>query len=162
MIGASAIDSEVPNVEVRLDTLGRWFHEIHERYRQVVVDLAPEALSWTPGPETNSIAVLVRHTVASEKGMLFGLAGHPVDRNLPADFVSRPTTASELLRLLDEADDRVDEMFALISEDALTASYSRPHDQVLTGVEWAVNTYGHAKEHIAHAELTAQLLRFTR
>jgi hypothetical protein len=149
-------------MDVRIETIGHWLREFHERFRVVVEGLTAEQLLYAPAPDTNPIAVLVRHAVLTEHGMLAGLAGQPIQRDLPGEFVARPATAEELLALLDEADHRLEEMLRLISGDALAALYPRPHDQVLTGGEWAVHTYGHVKEHVAHAELTRQLLQAER
>ncbi len=145
-------------MDVRMDTIGRWLQEFHDRFRVVVTGLNPEALAYAPVPETNSIAVLVRHSVLTEHGMLAGLARQPLHRDLPSEFVQHPARAEELRALLDEADERITEMLGLITPEALDASYPRPHNQQLTGGEWAVHTYGHVKEHLAHAELTRQLI----
>jgi hypothetical protein len=145
-------------MDVRIETLGRWLHEFNDRFREAARGLSPEALEYAPAKATNSIGVLVRHAVLTQRGMLAGLAGQEFKRDLPGEFAPHAATAEELLALLDEADELIDELLAVITPQALSTMYPRPHNQTLTGAEWAVHTYGHVKEHVAHAELTRQLL----
>jgi hypothetical protein len=145
-------------MDIRMETIGRWLHEFNDRFRDAIRGLSPEALGYAPARDTNSIGVLVRHAVLTQHGMLAGLAGEQFRRDLPSEFVAHPDGETELLALLDEADELIDEMLAVITPQALSAMYPRPHNQTLTGTEWAVHTYGHVKEHLAHAELTRQLL----
>src|SRR5918999_88718 len=50
---------------------------VHGAIRRVVADLDAEALAWTPGAETSSIAVLVVHTLGSEAAVLRQVRGLP-------------------------------------------------------------------------------------
>jgi len=145
-------------MDVRSETIGGWLREFNDRFREAVRGLTPDELAFTPAPETNSLAVLVRHAVLTQHGMLSGLAGDPIRRDLPGEFIGRPATVEELLATLDEADKRLDEIFPKLTEEALSALYDRPHNQRLTGGEWAVHACCHVKEHVAHAELTRQLI----
>ena len=145
-------------MDVRMETIGRWLHEFNDRFRETVRGLSSDALGYAPASDTNSIGVLVRHAVLTQHGMLSGLAGEEFRRDLPSEFVPHAATEPELLTLLDEADELIDEMLTVITPQALSALYPRPHNQTLTGTEWAIHTYGHVKEHVAHAELTRQLL----
>lgn len=146
----------------RAATMLSLFRETHDRFRQLVAGLDPDTLTHVAAPETNSISTLVRHTLISEASMLGRLAGRPIERDYTKDFVNPPTSDAELRRQLDEADRRLDELCPLIGEEALEARWPRPVDRFITGEEWLVHHYGHAREHIAHAELTLQLLRAGR
>lgn len=145
-------------MDVRIETIGHWLQEFNERFRVVVRGLDAEALAYAPAPETNSIAVLARHAVLTQRGMMAGLTGETFRRDLPSEFIDHPATADELIALLDDVDQKFEEFVDLVTPEALSALYQRPHDQVLTGGEWAVHTCCHVKEHVAHAELTRQLV----
>ena len=138
------------------------FRETHDRFRQLIGGLDSHTLTYVPAPEANSISTLVRHTLISEASMLGRLAGRPIERDYSRDFVNPPTTDAELLRQLDDADRRLEELRPLIGREALEARWPRPVDRLITGEEWLVHHYGHAREHIAHAELTLQLLEARR
>jgi hypothetical protein len=43
------------------------FHELHTDAAITVEGLPPEALDWSPGPEMNSITVLVAHLTSAER-----------------------------------------------------------------------------------------------
>src|SRR5581483_7228248 len=47
-------------------TVVRLYKEAHDEMRKAVRDTEPAALTWRPAPETNSIAVLIVHTLGSE------------------------------------------------------------------------------------------------
>lgn len=145
-------------MDERVATLTSLFRATHDRFRSIAAGLDPEALTFTPAPDTNSVGTLVRHTLRSEGSMMGRLAGRPIDRDYSQDFLNPPTTAVELLAQLDEADRRLDELCPLITAETLAARWQRPSGP-LTGEEWMVHHYGHAREHIAHAELTLQILR---
>ena len=53
-------------MDATLSTLISLYRETHQRMREVVTGLNSDALQYTPAPETNSIAVLVVHTLGSE------------------------------------------------------------------------------------------------
>jgi hypothetical protein len=130
---------------------------VHGAIRRVVADLDAEALAWTPGAETSSISVLVVHTLGSEAAMLRQVRGLPWIRDRDAEFVVRATTATELLARLDEADALLDEHAAAISADDLAAIRERPGRDPSPGRYWLIGNYGHAREHLAHMQLTKQL-----
>ena len=145
-------------MEPEVAMMVKLLRQTHERFRAVVRGLDPDTLVRVPGPETNSIAVCVRHTLRSEASMLGRLADRRVDRNYAEDFDNPPTSEQELLALLDQADEALDEFGAAVTRAALEKSWERPSGHVFTGTEWLTHHYGHAHEHVAHAELTRQLL----
>jgi hypothetical protein len=135
------------------------FKEVHGAIRKVVADLDAEALAWTPGPETNSLAVLVVHTLGSEAAVLRLVRGLPSVRDRDAEFVVRPATATDLLAQIDEADALLDEHANAITGEDLVAIRERPDRDPQVGIHWLISNYGHAREHWAHMQLTKQLYR---
>jgi hypothetical protein len=71
--------------------------------RRAVAGLSAEALNWEPaGEETNSIAVLVTHSMYSTRLLLHIAVGDAApDRDRPAEFRTSVSGPDELLRLVD-------------------------------------------------------------
>ena len=100
------------------------FRNVHDRMRELITGLDMEALNWRPHPEANSIAVLVTHTLESERQMLAAVRGVAVARDRPSEFLVE-SGAAELETLLNHADSGLDEQIAAMKPDDLTASRPR-------------------------------------
>ncbi len=140
-----------------VSTIVALYRDVHDQLRGAVRGKDREQLDWSPGPEFNSIAVLVTHTLGSELEVLRTICGVVSDRDRDSEFQARTTSAEALLTQLDRAD-------ALLSElgDAITASdleriRERPGQNPHTSLHWLINNYGHAREHLAHLQMTMQL-----
>jgi hypothetical protein len=81
----------------------------------------------------------------------------PSVRDRDAEFVVRPTTAADLLARLDEADALLEGHAAAITADDLASMRERPDRGTRSGRYWLFSNYGHAREHLAHMQLTKQL-----
>jgi hypothetical protein len=139
-------------------TIAEQFKVVHGQLRDEVRGLSVEELNWKPAPETNSIAALVVHTLGSEAEVLRTVADVPGSRDRDAEFLVTVDDPEGLLRQLDAADAFIDDLSARISADDLAAMRvrgSRPEPQ--TGLHWLVTNYGHAREHLAHVQLTKQM-----
>src|SRR4029079_3137472 len=64
------------------DRIGEEFRVVHQGFREEVAGLDAGALNWRPHPEANSIAILVTHTLGSEKEMLRAVAGRGYERGV--------------------------------------------------------------------------------
>jgi len=63
------------------------------------------------------------------------------------------------LALLDRADRRLDELAPTIDAASLAKEWVRASDDTSrTGALWLIHNFGHASEHVAHLQLTKQLL----
>lgn len=134
------------------------FKAVHGQLRDEVRGLSVEELNWKPAPETNSIAALVVHTLGSEAEVLRVVANVPGSRDRDAEFLATTDDPDALLRELDQADSYIDDLAARITADDLAAVRvrgSRPEPQ--TGLHWLITNYGHAREHLAHIQLTKQM-----
>ncbi len=125
-------------MEPVVSTVAELFHQVHQSLRDEVVGLDAEALNWTPGADTNSIAALGQ-------------------RDRDAEFRAKAETADDLLQQLEQGDAYLDQLAAQISADDLTAVRERGEREPQTGLYWLVSNYGHAREHLAHIQLTKQL-----
>ena len=144
-----------PSVATTVDL----FRALHQQLRLEIADLDQEALHWTPGPETSCIATLVVHTLGSEGETLNVVRGIPSDRDRAAEFAPRVWTTAELVERLDRADAFLAERGAAISADDLAATRSHPRRGPASGFHLLLSDYGHAREHLAHIQLTKQLHR---
>lgn len=133
------------------------FKAVHDLLRDEVRGASGDALHWTPAPETTSVAALVVHTLGSEAEVYRITANEVSDRDRPAEFLVTAASAEELIQRLDAADALIDDLAARITADDLLALKPRGDRPPQTGLHWLVTNYGHAREHLAHIQLTRQL-----
>jgi hypothetical protein len=138
------------------DTIGSLFRSLHQDIRERLGGLDDEELNWRPLPEANSIAVLVVHTLGSEREMLRAVRRLATERDRPAEFMAQ-ASAADLLALLDLADREWDAHGAALTADDLTELRPRGDRPPKPGLEWLLTNYGHAREHLAQIDLTKQL-----
>ena len=146
------MDTFIADYLERLDTL-------HQDIKKTVEDLPQNALDWVPGPDMNSLAVLVAHTAGSLRYWIGDVAGKdPSGRDRPGEF---RTHGVELIalngKLAASFDYARDFLPALGYQDLSSIRISPLHDRQVT-VGWAL---AHALEHTAlhtgHIQLTRQL-----
>ena len=138
------------------ETVAGLYHEVHNKMREQVRGMDHGTLNWSPLPKANSIAVLVTHTLGSEREMIRALRRISSDRDRDSEFRIE-AEAADLLALLDQADRELDEHVAALTPADLTELRPRGDRPPRPGIEWLVSNYGHAREHLAQMELTKQL-----
>ena len=147
---------DVSSAAAVASTVGTGLRDVHDKLREITSGMDAEALNWKPHPEANSIAVLVTHTLGSEREMLAAVRGVTVARDRPSEFRAE-ANAGDLAALIDRADaELVDHIRAITPED-LTTPRPRGDRPPRPGLDWLVTNYGHAREHLAQVELTRQL-----
>lgn len=132
------------------------FEELHADLRTVVGDLQGAALNWQPGAETNSIYVLVTHLLGAEHFWLAAAVGRSIERERAAEFRAQGADASNLLRLLDEADAHARELLALLTPQALAATFAGRGEEH-SGAWCLLHALEHSGQHRGQALLTRQL-----
>ena len=137
-------------------TVGALFHSVHEEMRKQVRGLDHGTINWKPLPLANSIAVLIVHTLGSEREMIRAVRKLATDRDRDAEFKAE-MDADDLIALLDQTDREVDEHLAALTAADLTEMRPRGDRPPKLGLDWLVSNYGHAREHLAQIELTKQL-----
>ena len=133
------------------------YRAVHAKMREEVRGMDAEALNWAPAAETNSIAALVVHTLGSEAEVLRTVRSVSGERDRDAEFLVRAPDADDLVRRLDAADALLAELGGGITADDLVTKRHRGERTPETGLFWLVSNYGHAREHLAHLQLTKQL-----
>ena len=137
-------------------TIGALYHDVHNKFREQVRGLDHGTLNWRPLPRANSIAVLVNHTLGSEREMIRALRQIPSQRDRDLEFKVE-LEAAALLEQIDQADRELDEHIAALTSADLTEMRPRGDRPPRPGIDWLVSNYGHAREHLAQLELTKQL-----
>lgn len=137
-------------------TVAALYHEVHDMMREQVRGMDHGTLNWRPLPKANSIAVLVTHSLGSEREMIRALRHIASDRDRDSEFRVEAEAAG-LLALLDQADRELDEHVAALTPADLTEMRPRGDRPPRPGIEWLVSNYGHAREHLAQMQLTKQL-----
>jgi uncharacterized damage-inducible protein DinB len=134
-----------------------------DELRRATADLSPDDLNRRPaGDETNSLAVIVTHALASTRSWLSlatGAALPPRDR--PAEFrtVADAGFASSL-------ETQIAGCLALLNDDVMfeptregTAPWrSTAADEPVTAAWALLHALSHLHEHVGHAHLTRELL----
>jgi len=138
------------------DTVGALFHEVHRGIREQVEGVDRQALNWKPHPDANSVAVLVVHTLGSEREMIRAVRMLSTERDRPAEFKAE-ADAADLLALVGRADRELDEHVGALTAADLTEMRPRGDRPPKPGLEWLLSNYGHAREHLAQIQLTKQL-----
>ena len=137
-------------------TVHELFSDLHEKLRDQVRGLEPEALHWSPAEGANSIAVLVTHSVGSEREMVRAIRQVRLPRDRDAEFRSH-ADAAMLLEMIAAAEKDLDEFLDSVTAEDLTEPRARGDRPPRPGLNWLVSNYGHMREHLAQIELTRQL-----
>ncbi len=135
----------------RLEALQR---KLHKEVR----DLPAEAMDWSPGPEMNSVAVLLAHIAGLlHEGIDIAL-GDPPGRVREQEFQTRGMLSAEMLRRLDAV---IDYARGALPRLGLTdLDKERKDEDATISCGWALlHALEHAYLHLGHAQLTCQMWR---
>jgi len=147
------------------DTFVFLYLQIHDQLLEEVSGLSEQALSWVPGPDTSSISALVVHLLGSETEVLKIVRGLPSDRDRASEFSAHVGDPEELVGRIRATDRLLKELGPQITDEDLATLRVRPsavrNRTPRTGLFWLLNSYGHAREHLAQLQLTKQLFHET-
>lgn len=135
--------------------------------KEAIAGLPDEAFDWTPAPNTNSLTVLTRHSIAACRfffGVASGVPGSIAEyrKGDRADaFRAEGGTASSLTKAID---DFLPAMARIVGRgtDAHLADLigwpdEAPDVPMRTGAEILVSGVGHLREHVGQAQLMRDL-----
>ena len=137
-------------------TVGALFHAVHDQMRDLVRGMDHGTLNWKPLPLANSVAVLIVHTLGSEREMIRAVRSLTTERDRDSEFKAE-AEAADLVAMLDQADRELDGQLGALRAADLTELRPRGDRPPRPGLEWLISNYGHAREHLAQIELTKQL-----
>lgn len=134
--------------------------EQHDVLRDLVRGLSPAVLNWSPGPEMNSIAVLVGHPLDAERYLVAASLGETVERDRERWFRYEAPSDTALLELIDQVERETLGRLERLTVEVLVREFSPPNDRLgrrFTGIRWLLHAIQHNREHIGQALLTRQL-----
>ena len=136
---------------------------LHAEYREYLKGLTTEELDWSPGPEMNSLCVLVVHVTAAERFWFGAAVDDMLTRDRPAEFSASGFTLGQLVERFEASVAFCRAKFPTLSESRLDeiVDVSRyrhwPPQQFTRG--WSLmRGLTHTAEHLGHAGMTRQLL----
>lgn len=132
---------------------------LHSGMKQAIEGLPLEALDWIPGPEINSLSVLVTHTAGAERYWIGDVIGQDDSRRVRDDEFHVKGISAEKLK------DRLDEILAysrgvlagLNLEDLETICTSSRDGRKFT-IAWSLaHALEHTALHLGHMQIIRQL-----
>ena len=121
--------------------------------------LPQEALDWTPGPDTSSLAVLAVHTAGSTRYRLGEVClGEEPTRDRPAEFATSGMDAAGLQAHLQETVEHARQSLRQLTMEDLPRMRPMPGRGMEVTISQALlQALEHANQHLGHAQLTLQM-----
>jgi uncharacterized damage-inducible protein DinB len=131
--------------------------ELHGEILNVLKDLPPDALDWSPAADINSINVLVTHTVGSQRYWIGEVvAGDPANRDREAEFKVHGLDKDTLVQRLIEGLVYIRSALEKLGLEDLASLHTLPRGE--RSVAWVLgHTLKHTATHVGHIQLTRQL-----
>ncbi len=140
------------------DDLNNRLSEMHSDILKSVDGLPVEALNWVPGPEINSLAVLVTHLTGAEHYWIGLAINETIQRDREAEFRVKGIDAKQLQTLVAAADEFNREALARLSLIDLEAVRQSPRNDKTFTVGWCLmHALEHTSLHTGHVQMTRQL-----
>jgi hypothetical protein len=135
----------------RLEGLQRSLHKD-------VRNLPAEAMDWSPGPEMNSVAVLLAHiTGVLHEGIDIAL-NTPPGRVRAQEFQTRGVLSAEMLRRLDAVIDYARDALPRLGLEDLAKERNDDDGPISCGMA-LLHALEHAYLHLGHLQVTCQMWR---
>ncbi len=137
----------------RLETL-------HRVAAQAVGELPAPALDWSPGPEMNSLNVLVTHMTGAERYWIGDVAGNePSGRDRASEFTVSGREAADLQARLADTLAHSRSVLERLTPADLTAERVDAREGRPIRVAWALaHALEHTALHVGHIQMTRQLI----
>jgi uncharacterized damage-inducible protein DinB len=131
----------------------------HADILKALDELPPSALDWIPGPEMNSISVLVFHLTGSERYWIGDVAAQePSGRDRDAEFRVHELDADVLKKRLDDSLTYARKTLEKLTIQGLDALRTVPNKERKFTVAWALlHALEHSNLHLGHIQITRQL-----
>jgi uncharacterized damage-inducible protein DinB len=132
--------------------------ELHAEILKALDELPPEALDWVPGPEMNSLAVLIMHLTGAERYWVGDVVkGDPSFRNRDAEFRAKGVDAAALRQRIADLDLYEAGAFDTLDVSDLEQMRVSPRDGKEYSVSWALlHALQHTSEHVGHIQILRQ------
>jgi uncharacterized damage-inducible protein DinB len=135
------------------------FTAIHGTIEKAISELPAEALDWSPGPDMNSIGVLVTHALGATRFWVGDVAGgDPSGRVRETEFQTTGVTAAEYIARSHECLAHSQAVLSRLSPAELNDIRIVPNSNREVTVVWAIlHALEHAALHAGHIEITRQI-----
>jgi uncharacterized damage-inducible protein DinB len=132
---------------------------LHDQLERTIKELPVAALDWSPGPDVNSLSVLIVHTAGAERYWIGDVVGRdPSGRDRDAEFRTRGLDAATLSARLGAALEYSRAVLEQLTPPDLEAQRVMPRDESQVTVAWALgHALEHAALHLGHAQIVRQL-----
>jgi hypothetical protein len=132
---------------------------LHDQLGRTIEGLPLAALDWSPGPDMNSLSVLIAHTAGAERYLIGDVVGRdPSGRDRDAEFRARGLDAATLSARLGAALEHSRAVLEHLTLPDLEARRVLPRDGSQVTVAWALgHALEHAALHLGHAQIVRQL-----
>jgi hypothetical protein len=141
------------------EALADRFHELHGDIQHDLDTLPSEALDWKPGPEMNSVSVIIVHLTGAER-FLSGdvIMQDPSNRNREAEFSIAGMSKADLIQRLTDTEAYLTAAFEKLSLSDLETERIHPRHGNQVSVAWALlHALEHAATHVGHIQITVQM-----
>ena len=132
---------------------------IHRAIDGVMTDLPDAALDWSPGPEMNSLAVLLAHTLGAERYWIGDVAGgEPSGRDREAEFRTAGRTTADFAAQAQTTLAHSRTTLTRLTAADLVGVRTAPLFGQRVSAGWAIlHALEHTALHAGHMEITRQL-----
>jgi hypothetical protein len=132
--------------------------DLQHRLHKEVQDLPANAMDWSPGPDMNSVAVLLAHIVGLLREGIDIALGDPPARVRALEFRTRGVSSVDMLSRLDTAIDHARDSLPRLGLEDLDQDRTDEDGTITCG--WALlHALEHAYLHLGHLQLTCQMWR---
>ena len=131
----------------------------HHEIIEALEGLPSAALDWTPGPETNSISVLIFHLTGAERYWIGDVASQdPKERDREAEFRVREVGIDVLKKRLADNLEYARQALSRLTVQDLEAVRVSARDERSFTVAWALlHALEHTTLHLGQIQITRQL-----
>ena len=131
---------------------------LQRRLHKEVRELPAEAMDWSPGPEMNSVAVLLAHITGLMREGIDIALGEPPGRVREQEFQTRGVLSAEMLRRLDAVIDYARGALPRLGLEDLEKERKDDDGPISCGMA-LLHALEHAYLHLGHVQITCQLWR---
>jgi nucleoside 2-deoxyribosyltransferase len=151
-----------PNRQSKAITLWRFSSRSVERLLACLDGLEEAALNWRPLPSASSLYMLATHIIGNiEETVLGVICGHKVVRDRDAEFSAIGSDTAALWTRWQQLETQIIRDLAHLTPIDLDRPRLHPRRGMVSSWEILIVVARHAAEHLAHAELTRDLLLAT-
>ena len=131
---------------------------LQRRLHKDVQDLPAEAMDWLPGPQMNSVAVLLAHIAGVLREGIDIALDEPPGRVRAQEFQTRDVLSAEMLRRLDAVIDYARDALPRLGLEDLDKERDDDDGPISCGMA-LLHALEHACLHLGHLQITCQMWR---